>query len=73
MKENDIVVKFRRAYNQLGYVKNRLTVNTLRRWVETWCQTNGIYEEDMAYFIALSSAYADKDLFEHHIRLWQKK
>ena len=73
MQEQDIVIKFRRSYHQLNYVKNHLTVDKLTIWANNWCDENKIHDADKSYFLALARAYADKELFEHHIRLWIKK
>ena len=67
MKNNQIILEFRKAFRRLDYAKNKMTVWELEVWSKTWCRQNGISEDLYINFRTLAFAYAEEEMEENYL------
>ena len=73
MKNEQLVLNFRKAFRKLNYDKNKLTVVFLEKWSNTWCRENGIPQNLYLSFRTLATAYAEQEINENYLPRELKK
>ena len=73
MKDFQIIIDFRVAYQKCDYINSDMTIKNLGDWVEEWCSRNSIPIDLWQCFQSLAMAYTDKEFEENLILREMKK